>query len=263
MTDHALAALFVLACWWAATGAVLRLVWLPSWTFRFSVTGMSIVALASGYAVVVESEVATPAAAYVSFACALGIWGWHELTFLLGMVTGPRKAPCPAEARGGDRFRFATAAVIHHELALALTFAAMLALTWGRPNQVASSTFAVLWIMRLSAKLNLFLGVRNVTEEFVPNHLRYLLSYFRRARLNNPLMPVSLIAATAMVAYLASDALSPDRTPFELVSGTLVTTLLALAVLEHIFLAVPLPDARLWRWLIRTKSERALTELRP
>ena len=37
-----------------------------------------------------------------------------------------------------------------------------------QPNQVATWTFALLWVMRLSAKFNLFLGVRNRGEEFGP-----------------------------------------------------------------------------------------------
>jgi hypothetical protein len=33
-----------------------------------------------------------------------------------------------------------------------------------------------------------------------------------------------------------------------------VTTLLALGVLEHLFLALPLGDAVLWRWIIRARG---------
>ena len=40
----------------------------------------------------------------------------------------------------------------------------MVALTWGGANQVGTWTFLVLWVMRLSAKLNVFLGVPNLTE---------------------------------------------------------------------------------------------------
>lgn len=105
--------------------------------------------------------------------------------------------------------------------------------------------------MRVSAKLNVFLGVRNVTEQFVPGHLRYLLTYFRRARMN-PLMPFSLIVGGAIALRLA--LLPADAGQGVVVGRTLVATILALAVVEHVFLAVPLPDAMLWRWAIRTKG---------
>jgi putative photosynthetic complex assembly protein 2 len=251
MNDHVQAALFVLGVWWLSTAIVLGMVWLRRSTFRVSVAAVSAVAVAGLYGLLWSSRHETAAAAYVAFSAALAVWAWHELTFLLGIVTGPRKAPCPPDAQGWRRFGFATAAVIHHEVALALTLVAIVALTAGQPNQVGMWTFLVLWIMRLSAKLNLFLGVRNLTEEFIPEHLRYLVSYFRRARLN-ALMPVSIVAASAVVVRLAAESLSDGATTFVLVGRTLVATLLMLAVVEHVFLAVPVPDAVLWRWAIRS-----------
>jgi putative photosynthetic complex assembly protein 2 len=253
MNDRVLAALFVLAIWWLSTGVVLWMVWLGRATFRFSVGVFSVLALAGLGGLFWSSRLQSTGAAYVGFGSALAIWGWHELTFLLGLVTGPRKTPCPPEALGWRRFAHGTAVVIHHELALALTMLAIVVLTWGQPNQVGTWTFLVLWVMRLSAKLNVFLGVRNLTEQFVPTHLRYMLSYFRRARMN-ALMPFSILAASIVVARLAGVALAADATPFVLVGHTLVGTILALAVVEHVFLTIPVPDAVLWRWFIRTKS---------
>jgi putative photosynthetic complex assembly protein 2 len=253
MNERALAVVFVLAIWWLSTGVVLRMVWLGRATFRYSVGLMSGLALVGLYGIVWSSHVTSPAAAYTAFGGALAVWGWHELLFLLGLVTGPRRLACPSDATGWRRFVYATAVVIHHELALAVTMLLLVALTWGAPNQVGASTFCVLWIMRLSAKLNVFLGVRNLTEQFVPEHLGYMLSYFRRARMN-PLMPVSLVLACAMVVRLAGDSFE-GPTAFDLVGRTLVATLLFLAVVEHVFLALPLPDALLWRWATRTKSE--------
>ena len=250
MTDHALAALFVLTVWWLSTGAILWVDGLPRWTFRFSLGVASLVAVGALYGLLSTSRIASTSAAYLAFTCALAVWGWHELAFLLGVITGPRKEPCPPGARGWRRFFYATAAILHHEVALALTLLAVVALTWRAPNQVGTLTFLVLWVMRLSAKVNVFLGVRNLATEFIPEHLRYLLSYFRRARLN-PLMPVSLIAASAVVVRLVAEATSGDATAFVLVGRTLLATILGLAVIEHLFLALPVPDALLWRWALR------------
>jgi putative photosynthetic complex assembly protein 2 len=251
MHDRALAALFVFAIWWLSTGVVLKMVWLGRSTFRFSVAAFSVLALAGFGGVVWSSGLETAGAAYVAFGSALAIWGWHELTFLLGIITGPRKIACPPEARGWQRFGYGTAAVIHHEVALASTLLVIAAATWGKPNQIGTSTFLVLWVMRLSAKLNVFLGVRNLTEQFVPEHMRYLLSYFRRARMNW-LMPVSLVVASAVAIRLGCESLSNDATRFVSVGRTLVATILTLAVVEHVFLSLPLPDALLWRWAIRS-----------
>ena len=233
MSDHVLSALFVLFSWWISTGVILLLDGLPRWTFRFSVTGLGGLALGSLYGLWYSSRFASKPMAYLAFGCALGVWAFHELTFLLGLVTGPRKAPCPPDAVGWRRFVYATAAILYHELVLFFSLLFIFALTRGAPNQVGTETFFVLWIMRLSAKFNVYLGVRNLTTEFIPAHLRYLLSYFRKARLN-PLMPVSIALASVVVAR------------------TLVATLLAMAVLEHLFLTLPVPDALLWRWAVRS-----------
>lgn len=263
MNDHALAALFVLAVWWLSTSVVLGMVWLARSTFRTSVTALGVLAVVGLYGLFWSRTQTSAASAYLAFSCAVAVWGFHELTFLLGLVTGPRKEPCPTDARGWTRFRYATATVIHHEIALALTLLTIAALTWRGPNRIGMWTFTVLWSMRLSAKLNVFLGVRNVSEEFIPAHLRYLLTYFRRARFNL-LMPFSVLAASAMVVRLGGAATASDAPAFLRVGQTLVATILALAVVEHVFLALPVPDALLWRWAIRTKRrEDAPIALRP
>jgi putative photosynthetic complex assembly protein 2 len=251
MIDFVLPAAFVLLTWWGSTGLVLLLDGLPRSTFRFTLGGASVLALCALYGLHATSRIESAPAAYVAFACALVVWAWHELTFLLGVVTGPRKGPCPPGARGWRRLVCATQAVIHHELALFATLLAVVALTLGSPNQVGTWTYLVLWTMRLSAKFNVFLGVRNLATEFIPEHLRYLLSYFRKARLN-PLMPVSLLSASLVVARLFGEAAASDASVFVLVGRTLVGTLLSLAVLEHVFLMLPLPDALLWRWALRS-----------
>jgi putative photosynthetic complex assembly protein 2 len=57
-------------------------------------------------------------------------------------------------------------AILWHELGILAVGLVIVAITWNAPNQVGTGTFVVLWVMRTSAKLNLFLGVRNLSEEF-------------------------------------------------------------------------------------------------
>ena len=241
------AALFTLFTWWFSTGVLLYLDHLPKRTFARSLAITTVLSVAAGYGLYTCSHSATVASAYASFLCALMIWAWHELSFLMGWVTGPRKTPCPPDAKGWQRFRYATAIVLHHEIALAVTAAAIVALTWKAPNQVGTATFLVLWVMRLSAKFNVFLGVHNLTTDFVPAHLGYMLSYFRRARIN-PLMPISVALGAAGVVWLTTRGLSEPVSMFGVAASGLVATTLALAVLEHVFLVLPVPDAALWRW---------------
>jgi len=255
MFAHAPAVLFAMFLWWFSTGAILYVDGLPRRTFNRSLALASVASGLAAFALVATAEWTTPTGAYVAFGSAIAIWAWHELGFLMGVVTGPRREPCPLDATGWRRFRLATSVVIHHEVALALTWAAIVLVTWGAPNQVGTWTFTVLWVMRLSAKLNIFFGVSNLSEEFIPDHLRYMQTYFRRASFNW-LMPFSLVASAYFVVRLVFMALSSPGGSFGAVAPALVGTMLALALLEHLFLVIPFPDTLLWKWALRSHARR-------
>jgi putative photosynthetic complex assembly protein 2 len=243
--------LFAVFVWWFSTGLVLVLDNLPRTTFRWSLVVSSAIALAAFAGVVASARATGVGAAYCGFVCALLVWGWHELSFLTGWITGPRKTASPAGASERARFGHAVGAILWHEAGIAAVGAALLVATAGTPNPVGTWTFAVLWVMRTSAKLNLFLGVRNLSEEFLPPHLRYLESFFRRRPMNG-LFPVSVTAATTVAALMIGAAL--DAPPAEAAGGLLVGTMLVLAIAEHWLLVLPLPATALWRWAMRTET---------
>ncbi|WP_425260227.1 putative photosynthetic complex assembly protein PuhE [Rubrivivax sp. RP6-9] len=248
MTTLLLPAVFAIFIWWFSTGLILLLDNLPRTTFRWSIVLSSLLAGGALLGLAHTASQTTEAAAYCAFTCALLVWGWHELTFLTGWLTGPRKIASPAGLTGWPRFSQAVAAILWHEIGILAMGAAIVAITWNAPNQVGTWTFAVLWTMRTSAKLNLFLGVRNLSEEFLPPHLKYLQSFFRRRKMNL-LFPLSVTAATAVAAMMVAAALQAPAA--EAVGLVLVTTMLALAILEHWLLVLPLPSTALWRWAMR------------
>lgn len=250
MGDLALAALFAVFVWWSSTAILLYLDHLPRRTHIISFSALSVLTIAACYGLYISSFSETVWSAYMGFTCAIIVWGWHELSFLMGLITGPRKTTCPKGATGWNRFGYATAVVIYHELALALTAGIFIALTWNAPNPAGMGTFMTLWIMRLSAKLNVYLGVSNIAVDFVPAHLAYMLSYFGPSRLN-PLMPISLFCGIAGVIFMSAETFSVSGTAFAAAAWAMVTTTLALAVVEHAFLVLPVPDAALWRWAQR------------
>jgi putative photosynthetic complex assembly protein 2 len=250
MSELALAALFAVFIWWFSTGLVLLLNRLSRDATRVSLLASTALAVTALVALQHTAAQTTVAGAYCAFTSALLVWGWHELSFLTGWITGPRRTASPADASEGRRFVHAVGAILWHEFGLLAMGALVLALTWGAPNQVGSATFAVLWLMRTSAKLNLFLGVRNLSEEFLPPHLAYLQSFFRR-RTMNLLFPVSVTASTALLALIVAHALAPATAAADAVGAVLVATLLALAVLEHWMLVLPLDTTALWRWALR------------
>ena len=248
--------LFATVLWFVATGFVLWLDRLPSRTWPASLLGATV---ASGFAmagIIATAPETGSAAAYIAFACALVLWGWHELSFLMGFVTGPNRNPCPPDARGWRRFRLAAATLIHHEVAMFLTVVVIMAATWGQPNQTAALTFMLLFVMRLSAKFNIFAGVPHLSTEMMPDHMRYLASYFR-IRPASGFFIVSLAGIGALAALLGKAAISAEG---GLATGyALAFALVVLAFIEHGFLVVPWQDTWLFRWAMRDRAAPVVT----
>jgi putative photosynthetic complex assembly protein 2 len=237
--------LYVGFVWWAGTALILRLNHRPEATFARSLRVGAGLAFLSLAALPLVSATPTVSAGYAAFTLALVLWGVVEMSFLMGVITGPRRIPSAGE-RGWPRFKAAVSTLLFHEIAL-LSGAACIALaTLGAPNRTALWTYCVLWAMRTSAKLNLFLGVRNFSEEFLPPPLRYLASYFRRAPMN-ALFPVSVTAGTALAAVLVAAGLAATPGSFAYTTNLLLGTLTALAVLEHWGLVLPISLDALWR----------------
>lgn len=247
LAAHGPPLIFALFAWWFSTGAVLWLDRQARGSANFNMLAASVIGAAALAGVARSATDTTALGAYAAFSCALAIWGWHELSFLSGAVSGPRTEPCPAGAAGWVRFRLAAATLIYHEIALALTGIALVALTWGQPNQTAVWCYGVLFIMRISAKLNLFLGVPNFTDDFLPARLAYLKSYFRR-RAFNALFPVSVIVGMGIAGASAAGALAAQAGGAAQVGLTLTFALVSLALLEHVFMIAPFRDSVLWRW---------------
>lgn len=248
---------FTVAFWWLSTGLILKLVdggpaGRSSLARQGWAMGVATLALIFGLAgVVLTRDVATPLGAYLAFGATLLVWSWQELTFLLGLVTGPNRQPCP-EVTGLQRAWHAFMAIAHHELALILLGLAVILPSWGASNSVAAQTFLVLWAMRLSAKLNLFLGVKNFYEDFLPVPLRYLLTYFSR-RSFNVFFPFSVLLASLAALMIWLGAFGAE-TPFAVVAASLVGSLLVLAIVEHLMLILPMAPHQLWRWALRSSS---------
>jgi len=250
MSELALAVVFAIFIWWFSTGVVLLLNHLSRGAVVLSLLISSLLALAALTALAHTAQQTSVAGAYCAFTSALLVWGWHELSFLTGWITGPRKTALPAGLSEARRFGQAVRVILWHEIGIIAVGAVIIAITWGAPNQVGSGTFIVLWVMRTSAKLNLFLGVRNLSEQFLPAHLRYLESCFRR-RPVNLLFPVSVTAASVVLALLVDAARSPGLPSAAVVGTALVATMLGLAILEHWLLVLPLDTTALWRWALR------------
>jgi putative photosynthetic complex assembly protein 2 len=253
-----LAALYALFAWWFSTGAILivvrradraggaahgRALLYATPVLALGLAGLTMSAHASGTHVV-----------WGGFASALAIWGWIELAFLSGVVTGPERRPCPPGLGGVARFVRAWRTVSHHELALLTGLLVVTIATTGAANDVAFWTYLILFVARISAKLNLFFGVPRINTEFVPRPLVHLKTYFRRGPVT-PAFPISITVLTCGAAVFAQ-RLWVAETPDAVAAAALLTTLAVMAIVEHWLMVVPLPDAKLWRWMMPAPTPR-------
>lgn len=251
MTAPWVAAASAVFVWCFATGAILLVV---RWADRAggAAHGMAVLAgtplLAGGIAALILAPQGTAGGVYAGFFGALAIWGWIELAFLTGTVTGPETGSWLPGLAGWPRFWRAWGTVSHHEAALLLGLLAVTVASAGATHPIALATYLILFGARISAKLNLFLGVPRINLEFVPARLAHLNGYFRRGPIT-PLFPVSITLLTFAVGCLAERHLAASA-PAEAIAFALLTTLALLALLEHWLMVIPLPDAKLWRRML-------------
>jgi putative photosynthetic complex assembly protein 2 len=253
MALYGLPIAFALFVWWFSTGLIIFLDHLPRRTFPVSLLGASVLAGFAFHALTWICDDTSVRGAYAGFVVALIVWGWQEMSFLMGIITGPRKTACSRDCRGWKHFVHGVQVVIYHELAILVGAAAIIGFSWNGANQVATWTYAILWGMRVSAKLNLFLGVRNVSERFLPPHLRYLGSFFRQ-RPMNALLPVSVTVGLVLSVILVQRAAQAGVSEFDATATTFLAAMMVLGVVEHWALVIPVPFEELWNWYLRTRE---------
>ena len=261
MSQFAYPALHALFIWWFSTGVVIYLDGLPRRTFRWTMLGASVLLGVAIVGLATSGGDTSVSGAYQAFTYGVLAWAWLEVSFYLGYVTGVRKVACPEGCSGWRHFGHAILACLWHELAIFAVAAAVVAVTWGKPNQFGAWTFMVLWWMHQSARLNVFLGVSNLNAELLPEHLDHIKSFFTRKPMNL-LFPFSVTASTICAVILSQRALAADGDAFNATGHTLVATMMVLAILEHWFLVLPLSAAKawngLWQWSVTSRARDAI-----
>jgi putative photosynthetic complex assembly protein 2 len=254
MKDIAPAIAYALFVWWFTTGLVFISVLRKRATARLSLIGAAILFPVSLCALAISAAHTGLAAVYVAFSASVVLWGTQEVGFLTGFLTGPRPLACPPGATGLARASYAIKAILYHEVALIVSGLAVVAVTWHGANQFGALTFLVLYVMRVSAKLNLFLGVPVLNDEIMPADIVHLRSYFRRGPVN-AFFPIAMLLSVLMMVFFIDAAGDPDASFPSETGYTLVAALTALAILEHVFMLVQLPVEKLWRWSTRLRGD--------
>ena len=260
LSDPWIAALVALFLWWFCTGIILVVV--QVWgrrgvhMARATVIGALPVFGFGIWAAWQSGGMATPGGAYHGFLAALALWGWIELAFLTGIVAGPNTRYMRPGVPEWERFIRAWGTIAYHEVALIAVALGLAVALWDSANPIAALTFGVLYVARISAKLNLFLGVPKINTEFLPPALAHLPGHFRR-RAPGLWFAFSVAALSALTAYWILSAMQAG-TDFARVGYALLAAMNALAVLEHGFMVLRLPDERLWRWMIPASPKKHL-----
>jgi len=245
-------ALIALFTWWFATGAILCIVKAAA-RGRAGAHGRAVLltlplGLLGVYGFAASRMMDSVDGVWIAFGSALLIWGWIEHAFLAGVITGPNSYECPASCSEFERFFRAWGTIAYHEILLLSVVLMMGFAAWTAPNPFGFWTFAMLFFARISAKLNLFLGVRKINTEFLTRPLSHLPSHFHVASMNW-LFPYSVTALTFAISCWIERAYAAD-TAAQQAGFTLLAVFTGLALLEHWLMVVPLPDEKLWRWLM-------------
>ena len=255
------AAVFAIFVWWASTGVILFVVSRAGRGSDSRAGYVNAVILATPLlalgAVGLMATLGDPSrtGVYLAFLSAIAVWGWIELAFLAGVLTGPAPQPCPAGVDGWERFLRAWGTIAYSEIVLILTTLSLVVAALGAPNRFGMWTFVVLFLARIMAKLNVYLGVPNINDAFLPEPVRHLSSHFRRAPMN-AFFPVSVTLLTFAVACWIERMIDAPAGSGVEAGFALIAALTALALFEHWMMVLPIPDAALWTWALPRENPR-------
>lgn len=251
------ASLLALFVWWFSTGAILWVVKMADRKGqgagkRATLIGLPMLAL-GGWGFWASLGDTSAFGAVAAFLSALCVWGWIELAFLTGVITGPNTYPLPPKTPEWERFIRAWGTLAYHEMLLVAALISLVLVGWDAPNIFGVWTFAVLFFARVSAKLNLFWGVPRINVDFLPSALKHLATYFRIRPLNW-LFPFSVSALTFATACWL-ERIYAAETQGQIIGFSLLTAITALALLEHWVMVLPIPDEKLWRWMLPAPTQ--------
>jgi putative photosynthetic complex assembly protein 2 len=241
---------YTLFLWWFTTGIIMAIYKRSQRLMRISFGVATVILCAALIGVYITRNQATVSAVYIAVTCGVLVWGWQVASYYLGIVTGPGHTDAdyylnspikPQERNLKDRFRLALHFTLYHELVV-IGFGIILAgLTLPYSNRWGLWIYLTLWLMHSSAKLNVFLGVRNFQVDVLPKQLRYLESVLT-TRTSNSLFPFTIILSTSIGLAVMYQGIAPSTLSAQRVGFLFVGTMITLGVIEHWMLVLPLPS---------------------
>lgn len=249
--QHMIPVVLTVVLWWGSTGVIARLVGNAPSSYPRLIFFASVLGILGLVTLFILRDITSMSSALVSLIAALAVWGWIEITFLTGKVTGPAVDRPAIDATLPARAAAALTAILWHELLIAATVVLVGVALIGHANDLGLLVLVLLWLMRSSAKLNLFLGVRNLGGAFLPPHLHHLLDFMRQRRMN-PLLPISILLGLGIAGWYGVAALT-TTVEYHAAASAILATLAVLAAFEHLLMVVPLPAETLWKWSLSNR----------
>jgi putative photosynthetic complex assembly protein 2 len=236
--------------WWGATGIIIflcgRKQWRP-WVFG-AVCAIQPLAFWQLWATRNHDDVG---GVFASFFWAVIIWSWIEVSYYTGFIVGRNVPELEPDAPTGLRFRRAIAANLYHELFIILLSIAVIIVGWGGQNEVGLWAFMILHWTHQSAKINIFLGVNNLTSEYLPDNLKYMAQYFSKRSLNS-FFPFSVTISIVITTLLFNSILSANQAG-QMVGQAVLFVMMSAAILEHWWLVTPVPT-KAWEWALKSRK---------
>ncbi|MEO7359293.1 MAG: DUF3623 family protein [Gemmatimonadaceae bacterium] len=226
----------VVGFWWAATGVTLAMQ-RSEFTSTASVITATVFAMVGCLLIVNSRSETTVRSARLAFLGSALVWWWCSTLFYAGVgiqiadniPTGPRTLALAFQA---------IEATVRPDLLGVFALILLAALVWRKPNSTAFWTLLVFFGSLQTAKLNVFMGVRNSGVDWLPEHLVGLSQFFGPPQ-NSALLPVTIAGLAA--CFLVTAVMSRAATgAFRKHMLAMLSFLLGLALLEHVFLGVNL-----------------------
>lgn len=236
--------------WWGATGIIILLCgrkqWRP-WVFG-AVCAIQPVAFWQLWATRESNDVG---GIFGAFFWAVIIWSWVETGYYCGFIVGRTVPELEPDAPTGLRFRRAIAANLYHELFILGLSVAVVVVGWGGRNEIGLWAFMILHWTHQSAKINIFLGVNNLTTDFLPDNLKYMAQYFTK-KPTNSFFPFSVTISIVIATILFSSILAAP-TAGQQAGQAILFIMMGAAILEHWWLVTPMPN-KVWDWALKSRQ---------
>lgn len=243
-----------LVAWWVGTGAVFLAARGGLRRRRWAFVGAVILLGVALAAVPVLGAYQGLSGTLLALLSGFTAWAWVELSFYTGFITGPSVAEPDPDASLAERFRYALAACLWHELLIPILGAVLLLLSFSGGNPWAFRIYITFWLLHEAARINVLIGVPHPFAELLPDHLSHLRPYTVARKAGWPIW-LTLVAhtvAAVVLLFVALDAATAGARLGWLVLGALVS----LGWLENLVLMLPIPLERLWRSVGMGRTER-------